>query len=294
MSNIYAIEIKGSEVIKNLPSNYHTEVKNDKCPTFIIKGNIKKPIQIKNDGTLPIRIVVEENSKASIIEVVELTNKTMITTEISKNSTIEHIVLEANNSANVSEIVRNTTVEENSVYNFYYATIADTNLNYTHDVRLIGLEATCNIKQISLSTKKQLVKYNNKIIHLAPHTAGNIECVGASFDDSHITFNTTGKIAKGYHSSSARQLNKGIMIGTKSQIEANPFLLIDEYDVTASHGATIGRMNDEELYYLMSRGLTKQESYLLLIEGYFASTINKIENEEIKELFNKKLEMKLA
>ncbi len=291
---VYSIEICNKEIRNNLSSNSYVEFKNEKCPTLIVKGKIQKSINLKHDGSLPINIIVEKNSEANIVEVSEIVKSAKITLDIAENANITHIALEPKSMSNVISIERETTVGASSKYNFYYTSVADSDLNYIHNVKLLEKEAECNLHQVSLSTNKQKLKYNNKITHLASYTSGYIECIGASFDVSNITFNTTGEIAKGYKGSSARQTNKGIMIGEKSQIEANPFLLIEEYDVSASHGATIGRMNDEELYYLMSRGLTKQESYLLMIEGYFANSINKIDNEEIKTIFNGELVKKLA
>ena len=65
-----------------------------------------------------------------------------------------------------------------------------------------------------------------------------------------------------------KQKTKGIIVDELSNIEADPALIIDENDVLASHGASIGAIDPEILYYLMSRGLTKEDAEKLVIEAY--------------------------
>ena len=67
-----------------------------------------------------------------------------------------------------------------------------------------------------------------------------------------------------------------------STITAKPILLIDEFDCFANHGASIGKMSDEDLFYLMSRGLTKDEAFLLILQGIVKPFVDGIPNEELR------------
>ena len=73
-----------------------------------------------------------------------------------------------------------------------------------------------------------------------------------------VILNGVEKILKGMKNSNAYQSLKGIIASDEATIEVNPILLIDEYDVKAGHGATIGKLDENSLYYLMSRGLDKK------------------------------------
>ena len=79
------------------------------------------------------------------------------------------------------------------------------------------------------------------------------------------------------------QKTKGIILDDESQISANPILEIDEYDVIASHGASIGAIDDEELYYLMSRGLTKEVAERMIINGLIYPFLNSINDSTLSE-----------
>ncbi len=300
-NKMYTIEIIDPkiEVENSLSEKIKIEnkkVNNEEIACIYIKSNVDKPVVLRHNRSVKIEINVEANVKVEIIEVVVKNNEDkslLFDTYIGKNSILNHIVIEENASEKSNTTSRETNLEAYSQYVFKYLSLIDCNLSYTHNVNLKGEEAICDMYQVTLTNSEQKIEYNNKITHLAPYTKANIECIGATKDRSEIVFNTTGKIAKGYHSCSAIQSNRGIMIGDESKIIANPFLLIDEYDVVASHGATIGKMNDDELYYLMSRGISKQESYFLLIKGFFNKAILDITDEKWKSVILDDLSKKL-
>ena len=85
------------------------------------------------------------------------------------------------------------------------------------------------------------------------------------------------------------QLSKGIIMDDEAKITSKPILLIDEFDVIANHGASIGKMSDDSLFYLMSRGLTKKDAFLLVLNGIINPFIEKIFNEELKNEIIKQL-----
>ena len=91
----------------------------------------------------------------------------------------------------------------------------------------------------------------------------------------------------------AHQKNNGIILAKKAQLHANPLLLIDEFDVEASHGAAIGKIDDEQLYYLMSRGLTLQEAEKLIISGFLTPVLTLLDSDALKNNFIKKVESKI-
>ena len=74
-----------------------------------------------------------------------------------------------------------------------------------------------------------------------------------------------------------------------STVTAKPILLIDEYDCFANHGATIGKMSDEDLFYLMSRGLSKKEAFMLILSGIINPFIEAITIEGIKDKISSKI-----
>ena len=131
--------------------------------------------------------------------------------------------------------------------------------------------------------------YTQRIDHKVGSTYSNIKNVGVAMNGSNLVFDTTGKIDKGMAKSKCAQLSRGVVMDNISSITAKPILLIDEYDCFANHGASIGKMSDEDLFYLMSRGLTKKQAFLLILEGIVRPFIDSIPNEELKESMEKEI-----
>ena len=131
-------------------------------------------------------------------------------------------------------------------------------------------------------------KFVDYIDHKNKNTISNISNIGVAFN-SNIIFDVTGKIEKGMSKTKCQQLSRGIVMDDNSTVTAKPILLIDEYDCFANHGATIGKMSDEDLFYLMSRGLSKKEAFMLILSGIINPFIEAITIEGIKDKISSKI-----
>ena len=89
--------------------------------------------------------------------------------------------------------------------------------------------------------------------------------------------------------SKCAQLSRGIVMDNDSKVDAKPVLLIDEFDCFANHGASIGKVSDEDLFYLMSRGLSKNEAFILILDGIIRPFIDSIVIEEYKNQISEKV-----
>ena len=89
------------------------------------------------------------------------------------------------------------------------------------------------------------------------------------------------------------QLSKAILLDKESEFDSKPELEIYADDVKCSHGSTSGNLDENSIFYLMSRGLSRQEAKKLLIEGFLVDAIETITNKEIKEYFLEKLKNKI-
>jgi Fe-S cluster assembly protein SufD len=84
-----------------------------------------------------------------------------------------------------------------------------------------------------------------------------------------------------------------LMLSPKARGDANPILLIDEDDVKAGHAASVGQVNPEQIYYLMSRGIAKKDAERLIIYGFLAPVVTEIPIEPVREQLQRLLERKL-
>ena len=91
----------------------------------------------------------------------------------------------------------------------------------------------------------------------------------------------------------AYQLSKAILLSEKSEFDSKPELEIYADDVKCSHGSTSGSIDENSVYYLMSRGLSKQEAVNLLVSGFLSEVVETIRNNTIKNFIQNRLERQL-
>lgn len=143
---------------------------------------------------------------------------------------------------------------------------------------------------INLEEENASIEYNLKTIaekeenydiltyHSASNTISKINPNGVNIKEGKIKFNVSSFVPKGKIKCDAEQNNKIINL-TSNECIINPNLYIDEYDVIASHSAWIGSFKEQELFYLQSRGINRNEATKLLIKGFLTNKLEIDENE---------------
>ena len=116
---------------------------------------------------------------------------------------------------------------------------------------------------------------------------------GVVKDESTAIFNGIGKIVKGATGSNAEQESRMLILSPRARADANPVLLISEDEVTAGHAASVGRVDPLEMFYLMSRGISKEEAERLIIHGFLAPVVAELEVEGVKKLLTEVIERKV-
>lgn len=138
--------------------------------------------------------------------------------------------------------------------------------------------ASCDWHLAALGNGTSRKVFDTSVWHNSPHTTGSMSNYGICRDESRLTFTGTSEIKRGSKGSSTRQSAKIIVFDPLSDGKCSPILNIDENDVTASHAAIVGKLNEGHLFYIMSRGLSMDDAkrlitlgYMKPIEAYFTS-----------------------
>ena len=164
-----------------------------------------------------------------------------------------------------------------------------------HDntTNILGDGSEANLKIVTLGVKEQKTYFNSEVVNQGLSSKGDILQHGVLLDKSHIVFNGVGFIVKGATGSNAYQSSRMLTLSSDAKADANPMLLIDENDVMAGHGASLGRIDEEQLYYLQSRGLTRKESSRLLVHGFLSPVIAELTVDKIKDLVTVLIDQKI-
>ena len=127
----------------------------------------------------------------------------------------------------------------------------------SYDIRLAGNGAGITLLALLLGKQSQKVDIRTNIYHQKPETKSKIIVRGALTDNSSVDFNGLVKIEPGAKGTNAWLAAHLLLLSNKAKGRAVPSLEILENDIKAGHATTVGRVNDLELFYLMSRGLSQ-------------------------------------
>jgi len=189
---------------------------------------------------------------------------------------------------------RHTQIENDGAIDATNFVINDANMVFEDFTQLSGRGSEADVKTVSIASNDQKQNITIRTMNIASHTTGNIVNYGIVKDDAHLAFNGIGKILKAAKASDNQQETRLLNLSKTAEAIANPFLLIDEGDITAGHAASIGQLDEEQIYYLMSRGLSRAEAGKMIVSGFLAPFVDGIDDEKMKETLVEKIEAKLG
>lgn len=206
-------------------------------------------------------ITLKNNEK----RVVEFTDFSDLKIELSEGS---NLVLKLANFKDNSEINIYGKVGKNAGISVVFADFSTNFTKVKSQIDLAEEGANCEWQLATLSNKKDRKEFDISFKHLVGKTTSIMSNYGVARDASKIVFSGISHITEGAKKSNAKQNAKIIVFDKDAQGVASPILKIDENEVQASHGAVVGQLNSDHMFYLMSRGLTHDEARLLITLGY--------------------------
>jgi FeS assembly protein SufD len=128
--------------------------------------------------------------------------------------------------------------------------------------------------------------------HLVGDTTSDTYARGVVGESAKAVYRGMIKIQRGAHGSAADQNGHAMLLANTAHADAIPGLEIDADDVTAGHGATVGQVDDEQLFYLMARGIPEEPARQMIIRGFFERLLGKVSSESTRDAFWKVIERK--
>ena len=159
---------------------------------------------------------------------------------------------------------------------------------------LKGNGSVSDIKAICVGTNDQKLNLTTRNVHFGKSSESDMLTRAVMRDEATAIINGVTKIEKGATGANGQQTEKVLMLSPKARGDANPILLIDEDDVKAGHAASVGQVNPDQIYYLMSRGISKEEAQRLIIYGFLAPIVSEIPISKVEEQLSQLVERKLG
>lgn len=258
---------------------------------------IEQPIIVIHKATGPVyssrlKIKIEKNSKASLIEISAGVTECSLKLPLSEvivcqNSNLEHVFLTLDQSSQAQIIQNSVSLKRDSTYTGFQFLLDGKYIRSNIDVKILEKGAHAYLDGLFTPQKQEKCDIHSSIEHIAGSTFSDQLFKGILSDESHGSFTGEVIIPRDSQKVEANQLSKNLLLSNKAKIDSRPVLIISADDVKANHGATIGQISDEELFYLQTRGLTKQRGRKLLAHAFGIDAINKLKTPSITKFLKK-------
>lgn len=282
-------EVRSYNPIPNLNKDFQSilyEIQFKKCPS--------KPVVLVNYITdissfIPgnIRFSVNIGGTINILEVTE------------GNLDIDEVFINNNREFNINNSFVNYSRadklnKKSSIFNNYYGYVDNGTLNCISldntgsnsmnnwDVDLISADSNCYVSSVIKLKDKMRHGSICKINHLAENSISNQEFRHVLDDDCYAMYDGDSTILNVAKNSSTAQKSRTIMLSDNARILNKPRLNIYTSEVKATHGASVGKLNDDDIFYLKQRGLPDNIIKELLVDAFVIDLINNIESEKIR------------
>jgi Fe-S cluster assembly protein SufD len=160
-------------------------------------------------------------------------------------------------------------------------------------VTFSGEHAEANVNGISFTDQKQHVDNNTLIEHSSPNCLSNQIYKNILDDESTGAFAGRIHVARDAQQTNAFQRNNNVLLSDKARMQTKPQLIIDVDDVKCSHGATVGQINEEALFFLRARGIGEKDARMMLMNAFAHEVILKINLEPLRDRIDELIEKRL-
>jgi len=162
------------------------------------------------------------------------------------------------------------------------------------DLELAGTGSSGRMSGFYFTDHDQHLDHDTQQNHLAPHTTSDLLFKGALVGESRSVWQGMIYVAPGADKTDGYQVNRNLVLSKKARADSLPGLEILADDVRCSHGATVGRIDQDQVFYLLSRGIPKIDAERLIVEGFFDPIMQRIPFEGVRVRFQDAIQKKMA
>jgi Fe-S cluster assembly protein SufD len=239
-------------------------------------------------------IVGERGSSATIIESYVSARETeayftnsVVEIALEDGARLNHCKVQRESAEAFHVATTQASLARDSSFNSTTITLGARLSRHNINVSLDGAGAECWVDGLYLVTTGQHTDTHSLIDHRQPHCASHQLYKGILDGKSRAVFNGKVFVRQGAQQTDAMQTNRNLLLSDEARVDTKPQLEIFADDVKCAHGATVGQLEEEELFYLASRGMRTDLARNLLTYGFAEEVINKIKVESIKAQLDK-------
>ena len=280
-NKIYNILVKKDYHFKKPLIIYHTT--NNKVKSRNI--NVRLEFELEQNSSLRLIDYLNNNSEKNFINIFYNFN-------LKKDSILKNYKIDNNQNKNVEYSFNNINQDENSISESFILSCGTSFLKNEINCNLKGSYSSAFVNGIFSLMNNQQHEIRTSINHLVENTKSYQLIKSVLGKDTKAAYQGKIFVKSEAQKTDGYQLSKAILLDETSEFNAKPELEIYADDVKCSHGSASGSLDENSIFYLMSRGLSYQQSKELLINGFILDVIDKITDPEIKNLVKNMIGLK--
>ena len=246
-------------------------------------------------------IIAEAQTKVSLIDVLTSTTKENRCLNISASNiqghpsaNISRKVIQNFNSKTLSFQLDSAIADRDTQLENIAINLGAAKARYENQIKINGSGAHVTMYSLSVAEETQEFDQRTFQTHNAPNSVSDLLYKNALFDTSRTIFSGLIQVEEGAQQTDAYQTNRNLLLDQRADANALPGLEILANDVKCSHGATTGNIDEDELFYMLSRGIPHRVAMQLIVLGFFEEIIEKLGSDSLAENIRKLLEEKFA
>ena len=235
-------------------------------------------------------IIAEADSKVSLIDVYASNKADSETFSVALGSVyagaranVARKVVQDWNEQTTSFQLDSMVAKKNAISKAVAINLGGKYARFENQVSVEGEGAQVDLCSLTVANEVQQFDQRTFQSHKAPNAVSDLLYKNALWDKSQTTFSGMIKVGPLAQKTDAYQTNRNLLLSDQAEVNSLPGLEIEANDVKCSHGATSGKLDESELFYMLSRGISKAQAQELLVFGFFEEVLGRIDNEELVE-----------
>ena len=255
--------------------------------------------QAQEDLSYSTDYILAERAQARVLlcshtlSMEDFTTHECVNVELGKGAILDMVVMQNEHNKSKHSTSFKVQMEEGAVFNLNVVTLHGGEISNEIDVNLNGKGGECCVNGLYLADGQQKVSTRVNIFHNVPECHSSQLFKGILDGESRTSFSGKIYVAKDAQKTEAYQANNNLLASRTAKAYTQPHLEIYADDVKCSHGATVGSLNEDELFYMRSRGIAKDEAKLLQQQAFAYAVLEKVANESLRERLHSLLESRL-
>jgi Fe-S cluster assembly protein SufD len=213
---------------------------------------------------------------------------------VGQNAHVNYVLLQQWGAGMTHITKQRTQLERDSTIINHSIALGGKILKASLETSLTGINAHAELSGVAFGEGDQRFDFDTVQSHVGEHSVSDLKFKAALKDRSQSVYWGLIEIKKSARGTDANQENRNLLLSDKARADSTPVLEIELFDIErCSHGATVGPVDEDQLYYLQSRGIAYQDALNLLIEGFFAQIIERVPVEALREPLMDEIRAKL-